>query len=501
MKNYSLLVFLALFLLAFTPASAEEAKTAPQGIIIKPPETPGLTVKLSTSKRYYPPDGELEFEVEINKRAYLYVYSLDPDGNVQLLFPNKYDKDNLLDTGKHEFPRQGYSYLVGEDQRYEYLQAIVSTSPVSNFASIGSDDYKENPFPVLSEEPESFQSTTSNNLTSGGGSFEWSTAWTGYGITPYLSTLDVTSRPPGAEIHANGRYLGRTPGSVQVKPGEVEVEVKLTGFESWETSVWVDKFQTKSVDASLSPARESWLYVVSEPPGASVTFDGDFKGETPVGFSVTGDGGDLEVYKEGYKAYDEYVSLQSEDDNTLTVNLSPKEEGSSRAGPDGGDVSGPPVTLAGNFGSGLDGKLSLGVEAGVTDFLIGGSLRMTDKSGPYEPINFVTRTWETEQVVNYGPEWELYLGVNPVLVNGLGVRAGAGVAVQQRANLAPVESSSTSGYPVNPQVVEIARNASMEISTSFTFQAGVSLERSGLTLSLFYHNLRGFNVGIGIPLD
>ena len=558
----ALALILPLILVLSVPGISEEEKTTPERIIIEPPQQAALSVNLHISRTRYPPKGELEVEIQLTKRAYLYLYSIDQNGNVALLFPNKYDQKNLLNAGKHKFPRQGYSILVENRQETEYLQAIATTIPISNFASIGEKEYSDNPFPILSNNAESFQDTTKKNIESQARSGEWSTDWVKYEVTPYLSTLEIYSQPPGADIYVHDRYLGSTPAQVHVKPGYIELTLSRRNFEKWTSSVQIGPYKTKQVNAILSPSTQAWLFVRSKPEGARVVFNDEYKGKTPVGFSVTDKEGYLQITKEGYTSWEESIEVQPYRTNTIDVNLQTKEYGTLaidsvpagasifidgkfkgltpmqlyleagrlriEIGKDGyrkwskfislpsnqyksvfvtltplskkeaaKETTYPAAGLGVNVGLDLDGILSFGAEIEFMNFLVGGSLRFTGDPKAREEMNWVQKYWENGEIINYGPEWEIYSAYLADLFRGLNLRLGAGLAVQPLANLAPVPAgTSSNSYQLNPQAT-VARDAHSEFSTAFTVHGGVTIKRENLSLSFFYHNLRGFTFGLG----
>jgi hypothetical protein len=45
--------------------------------------------------------------------------------------------------------------------------------------------------------------------------------------------LDVASTPAGADIEIDGKFVGNTPSSISVAPGDHEISVKKTGFGVW----------------------------------------------------------------------------------------------------------------------------------------------------------------------------------------------------------------------------------------------------------------------------
>jgi len=51
--------------------------------------------------------------------------------------------------------------------------------------------------------------------------------------------LDIASTPPGADIEIDGKFVGSTPSSISIKPGDHDIAVKKTGFSAWQKKVSV----------------------------------------------------------------------------------------------------------------------------------------------------------------------------------------------------------------------------------------------------------------------
>jgi len=49
--------------------------------------------------------------------------------------------------------------------------------------------------------------------------------------------IDVTSTPPSADIEIDGKFVGSTPSSVTLAPGDHEIVVKKSGFSIWQRKV------------------------------------------------------------------------------------------------------------------------------------------------------------------------------------------------------------------------------------------------------------------------
>jgi PEGA domain-containing protein len=58
-------------------------------------------------------------------------------------------------------------------------------------------------------------------------------------VTTSSALLDISSAPPGADIEVDGKFVGSTPSSISLSPGDHEIVVKKTGFSAWEKKVSV----------------------------------------------------------------------------------------------------------------------------------------------------------------------------------------------------------------------------------------------------------------------
>ena len=51
--------------------------------------------------------------------------------------------------------------------------------------------------------------------------------------------IDISSTPPGADIEIDGKFVGSTPSSITVAPGDHEIAVKKSGFAVWDRKITV----------------------------------------------------------------------------------------------------------------------------------------------------------------------------------------------------------------------------------------------------------------------
>jgi hypothetical protein len=67
-----------------------------------------------------------------------------------------------------------------------------------------------------------------------------------------MTLVDIASTPSGADIEIDGKFVGSTPSSVSVSPGDHEVTVKKSGFAVWDKKVLVSTGHI-SLAAELTP--------------------------------------------------------------------------------------------------------------------------------------------------------------------------------------------------------------------------------------------------------
>jgi hypothetical protein len=154
-------------------------------------------------------------------------------------------------------------------------------------------------------------STTVGNLAPGQHAVRLSKAgyqdWTGSvsisaGATTYLNptlivdqqptygTASITTIPSGANVYANGRYVGQTPSNgplyfTQVVPGTYSMLISKTGYQDYTANVQVQAGQNYDYRVTLTPVSNPTtgsIAISSSPSGAEVYLNNVFKGLSPI---------------------------------------------------------------------------------------------------------------------------------------------------------------------------------------------------------------------------
>lgn len=69
------------------------------------------------------------------------------------------------------------------------------------------------------------------------------------------STALLKSTPDGAEITVDGKYVGSTPSTVRLAPGEHVIIIEKSGFKPWQRAISVSPGGTITINASLEGAQ------------------------------------------------------------------------------------------------------------------------------------------------------------------------------------------------------------------------------------------------------
>ena len=102
---------------------------------------------------------------------------------------------------------------------------------------------------------------------------------------PPNGSIAITSIPSGAEVYIDGMHRGIAPAIFpEVLPGNHQVTLSSRGYDDWSHSVSVGSGHMAAINAVLVATKEitGSLAVITDPSGAEIFIDGDFKGVSPV---------------------------------------------------------------------------------------------------------------------------------------------------------------------------------------------------------------------------
>ena len=126
-----------LFLLCCTSALAQQSRGTFLGEMNNKHPSFAVRVNVDHADRVYVKDDLLQVSVESSEGGYLYLFYRDAVGNVTMLFPNRFQKKNLIQKNEPiTVPAPGSIFQIRIDAPFgnELLKAIVSKEPLEFFA-------------------------------------------------------------------------------------------------------------------------------------------------------------------------------------------------------------------------------------------------------------------------------------------------------------------------------------------------------------------------------
>ncbi len=111
-------------------------------------DKPGFNIDIWTDKKRYRIGEEIRFHFRSDHNCYLTLIDYETNGNVKVLFPNRYFQNNLIEAGKtYTIPgnEYGFKLIIEPPSGIEKVKAIATTQPLSFFDL----DFTENIFPTV----------------------------------------------------------------------------------------------------------------------------------------------------------------------------------------------------------------------------------------------------------------------------------------------------------------------------------------------------------------
>ena len=236
-------------------AAANEDKGArAKGVIVEEvvPESQ-FNVKVSTDKTRYKFGEIMHINVRSDQAGYLTLYDIQPDGKVNILYPNRFHQEQKIQankTYKIPAPSDDFRLKIGPPRGRDILWAVVSSQPGVFPLEKAT---KDAPFPQVSKDAGEFAQNVK------GVTVEQKKAWgAGYSVfyigKPLGGHIHLETVPKKASIYLNGSYRGKTPMTIyDLKPGNYQVKLTKQGYQNWTTNVQVQSGMTQKISKSLVP--------------------------------------------------------------------------------------------------------------------------------------------------------------------------------------------------------------------------------------------------------
>jgi hypothetical protein len=133
-------------------------------------------------------------------------------------------------------------------------------------------------------------------------------------MVPNWIEVSLRSNPAGAQVSVDGKSVGETPLKVELKIGRHQLSVSHKGYKPWTSEVDVKAQTPLNIPEIVLVRADGTLVLSSEPPGANVNVDGQYKGQTPLELTLSPDVAHrLLLQKAGYDAIEQDVRVKSEE--------------------------------------------------------------------------------------------------------------------------------------------------------------------------------------------
>ncbi len=142
-------------------------------------------------------------------------------------------------------------------------------------------------------------------------------------LKPNWADVSVATIPEGAEVFIDDEPTGQTtPAVVEVLAGEHELRLKAPGHKSHRQRILVAAEEQRALPTVRLTRADSLLTVRSSPPGAGITLNGEFRGETPLELAVrSGVRYRLQAFRSGYASAERSVELPAGAERTIDLEL------------------------------------------------------------------------------------------------------------------------------------------------------------------------------------
>ena len=338
MKKLSSMFFA--FLLLGVTAAQPRIVISPQSIVVNP--LPSFEVDVFTDRDTtgdaspsYQIGENISVGVSVSEDAYVYLFNVRSNGVVDQILPNRLDQNgenNFVRAGQTKYfpPRNaGYNFQVDGPRGLDKVIAVASkdtlnTSQLARFN--GEEDF------ASSSIGESGFADTLSIIVRPIDQDSWVTDTALFYVgsrpsAPVYGSLNINSTPSGAEAYVDGQFVGYTPVRYGTRSGSRNVEVRLNGYETFNTSVNVQGGQRTPVNANLRQVvRSGTVSFNSNPSGATVSVNGQDYGSTPTG-AITLDAGtyDARFSRNGYSDTSIRFTVNAGDDQDVNATLEARE--------------------------------------------------------------------------------------------------------------------------------------------------------------------------------
>jgi len=133
-------------------------------------------------------------QLRVSRPAFVYLFDLQPDGVVRLLFPNAFSADNYV-VSTHQLPDANYDLIALPPTGIDELLVFATSLPLPFQATAPTD-----PFPLFAASPEEAIDRLVSLIATMDSVSSWGVGWTAIQIAGPADEPDTTPEPTASEI-------------------------------------------------------------------------------------------------------------------------------------------------------------------------------------------------------------------------------------------------------------------------------------------------------------
>ena len=141
-------------------------------------------------------------------------------------------------------------------------------------------------------------------------------------LMPLWAAVTFQTTPAGALVRVDGENVGSSPVTTDLLAGRHAYELNLSGYRSFRGTLEVEANEPQTLPPVNLIGSDGRLALKSQPPGATVTVDGAYRGQTPIDLALApGVNHQIELVLAGYEPTSRQVRLASDQQEILDVEL------------------------------------------------------------------------------------------------------------------------------------------------------------------------------------
>ena len=144
-------------------------------------------------------------------------------------------------------------------------------------------------------------------------------------LVPAWANVTITTEPDAADIFVDEERLGQTPLTTEILEGKHAIRIKKPDYKVWQDEIIVTAGEAMDLGNIKLELADAVVFLVSNPPRANITVDGDYKGLTPLQLTLTpGKQSTIRLFKQGYMPASRKITAKLGDQQRLNINLKPE---------------------------------------------------------------------------------------------------------------------------------------------------------------------------------